>query len=184
MTLIINKLRPIFLYIALLNAGLYAGLHFTGMMNPLVFGIKNLNGEMMSAVEWARYWQMVDGFMRVRMEVFGPIMLWTYVITLLLFVRRWKSIVFWLLLAALGLLIADIAFTVNQQIPINRFIEKLDFNHLSNDQANTLAKMHPQVIENFKSREWFAIIAFVLVALCPFLYRYSELNPQPLPPKS
>lgn len=170
MNQLINALRPIALYIMVLIAGLYAGLHFTGIMNPLLFGIINANGDRMSATDWAATWQITDGFMRVRMGVFGPMIMWGYVISILVFIKRWKSITLWLLVVAFGLFIADLVLTINRQIPINRYIEKLDFKHLTPEQIRNLEQMHPQVLENFQGREWLSIAGFVLVALTPFFW--------------
>ena len=169
MSKIIDKLRPVALYLLILISGFYAGLHFTGMMNPSVFGIINAKGDLMNSVDWAKSWQITDGFMRVRMGVFGPIILWGYVFTILLFIKKWRTPSFWLILAALGLFIADIVLTDNQQIPINRYIETLDFQHLTAEQVAKINEIHPQVIRNFQSREWFSILGFVLVALTPFV---------------
>lgn len=164
-------LRPIALYAMILISGFYAGLHFTGMMNPSIFGIINTKGDRMTATAWAATWQITDGFMRVRMEVFGPIVLWGYVITILLFIKSWKSIPFWLLVVACGVFITDLVLTINRQIPINRYIEKLDLQRLTPEQTKMLAQIHPQVINNFQGREWLAILGFVLVALTPFLVK-------------
>lgn len=169
MNKVIDKIRPVALYLLILISGFYAGLHFTGMMNPSVFGIINANGEMMPATQWAESWQLTDGFMRVRMGVFGPIMLWGYVLTILLFIKKWQTPSFWLIVGAFGLIIADVILTGKQQIPINRFIETLDFQHLTAEQVAKINEMHPQVIKNFQSREWFSILSFVLVALTPFV---------------
>lgn len=169
MMLLINSFRPVALYLLILISGFYAGLHFTGMMNPSVFGIINANGEMMPATQWAESWQITDGFMRVRMGVFGPIIQFGYIITLLLFIQKWRSVAFWLIFIAFGLFIADVVFTINQQIPINRYIETLDFQHLTAEQVAKINEIHPQVIKNFQSREWFSILGFVLVALTPFV---------------
>jgi hypothetical protein len=174
MNTIIDRLRPVFLYVVLLNAGLYAGLHFAGILDPSIFGIINFNGNLMPSVEWAKRWQIVDGFMGVRMAVFGPIILWSYVITILLFVKRWKSLVFWLLVAAFGLFIADVALTLNFQVPINQYIQKIDFNNVTAEQAKTLGKMHLQVIKNFGGREWLSILGFALVAACSFLWKSDK----------
>ncbi|RDB05984.1 hypothetical protein [Runella aurantiaca] len=165
----INSIRPVALYLLVLISGIYAGLHFSGMINPLVFGIINAKGDLMNSVDWAKSWQITDGFMRVRMEVFGPIILFGYIIALLLFINKWRTPIFWLILAALGLFIADVMLTGNQQIPINRYIETLDFQHLTAEQVAKINEMHPQVIKNFQSREWFSILGFVLVALTPFV---------------
>lgn len=169
MNQIIDKIRPIALYLLVLISGLYAGLHFTGMMNPSVFGIINSNGDKMTPAAWAATWQITDGFMRVRMGVFGPIIQFGYLLTLLLFIRQWRSIRFWLIVVAFGLFVADVVLTIQQQIPINRYIEGLNFQHLTPEQTKRLAIMHPQVIRNFSSREWFSLVGFLLVAVAPFL---------------
>lgn len=169
MNIIIDKIRPVALYLLILISGFYAGLHFSGMINPLVFGVINAKGDLMNSVDWAKSWQITDGFMRVRMGVVGPIILFSYLISLLLFIRKWRTPVFWLILAAFGLIIADVILTGQQQIPINRFIETLDFQHLTTEQIAKINQIHPQVIKNFQSREWFAILIFVLVALTPFV---------------
>lgn len=174
MTLLINSIRPVALYFLLLISGIYAGLHFSGMINPLVFGVINAKGDLMNSVDWAKSWQITDGFMRVRMEVVGPIILFSYLISLLLFIKKWRMPVFWLIFAALGLFIADVVLTGNQQIPINRYIETLDFQHLTAEQVAKINEIHPQVIRNFQSREWFSIFGFVLVALTPFVSKRHD----------
>jgi hypothetical protein len=95
--------------------------------------------------------------------------LWGYVLTILLFIKKWRTPSFWLILGALGLFIADVLLTGNQQIPINRYIETLDFQHLTAEQVAKVNEMHPQVIKNFQSREWFSILGFVLVTLAAFV---------------
>lgn len=174
MNAIIDKTRPVALYLLILIAGIYAGLHFTGMINPLVFGVINAKGDLMNSVDWAKSWQITDGFMRVRMGVFGPIILWGYIIMILLFIKKWQTPVFWLLVAAFGLFIADIVLTGKQQIPINRYIETLDFQRLTAEQVVRINEMHPKVIENFQSREWFSILGFVLVTLAAFLWKKNK----------
>lgn len=169
MNIVIDKIRPVALYLLILISGIYAGLHFSGMINPLVFGVINTKGDLMNSVDWAKSWQITDGFMRVRMGVVGPIILFSYFISLLLFIRKWRTLTFLLILAAFGLFIADVVLTSNQQIPINRFIETLDFQHLTAEQVAKINEIHPQVIKNFQSREWFSILGFVLVALTPFV---------------
>jgi hypothetical protein len=174
MNKIIDKIRSVLLYVVLINAGLYAGLHIAGILDPSVFGIINPKGDLMPSVEWAKRWQIVNSFMSVRMAVVGPIILLSYLLTILLFVKRWKSLFFLFLVAAFGLFIADILLTGLHQVQINQYIAELDFNNITPAQAKTLAEMHPQVIRNFKSREWFSILGFVLVALTPFVSKSTS----------
>lgn len=174
MNQIINFIRPIALYLMILIAGIYAGLHFTGMMNPLVFGIINFEGDLMNSVDWAKSWQITDKFMAARMGIFGPIILYGYIFTLILFIKRWRSVVFWLIFLAFGLFIADVVLTINQQIPINRYIQNLDFQNLNPEQIKQISEIHPQVIQNFRGREIFSIIGFGLVALTPFFLKKTS----------
>lgn len=179
---LINTARPVALYLIILISGLYGGLHFTGIMNPSVFGVINPVGALMPSVQWAASWQITDGFMRVRMGIFGPIILYGYLLTLLLFIRQWRSATFWLILLAFGLFIADLVLTVQQQIPINRYIERIDFQKLTPEQTKNLTVMHHQVIANFASREWFSLAGFVLVALAPFFWYRSQQQARLQPP--
>lgn len=174
MTKIINIARPIALYLLVLVSGGYAGIHFASMMNPSIFGITNSSGDLMDSTQWAASWQITDGFMRVRMGVFGPMMQVVYLITLLLFIRRWSNIVFWLILISFGLFVADIVLTITQQIPINRYIESLDFRHLNSEQIKRVGEMHLKVIQNFKGRELFSIVSFLLIAFTPFFWAKSS----------
>lgn len=176
MNQLIDRIRPVALYIVLLNAGLYAGLHFSGLMSPLVFGIINSAGDLMPSTTWAASWQITNKFMSVRMGIYGQLILWSYVLTILVFVRRWRSATFWLLMGAFGLFIADIVLTIQHQMPISQYIEGLDFKHITPEQAKNLAIMHPQVIQNFSSREWFSIVGFVLVAMTPFIWQKTSRN--------
>lgn len=171
---IINITRPMALYLLVLISGGYAGLHFTTMMNPSVFGIINSSGDLMGSTQWASSWQITDRFMRVRMSIFGPMIQFFYIITLLLFIRRWRNTVFWLILISFVLFIADVVLTITQQIPINRYIESLDFQHLTAEQIKKIQEIHPKVIENFRGRELFSIVSFLLITLTPFFWVKSN----------
>jgi hypothetical protein len=165
----INHIRPVALFLLLIVTGFYAGIHFASLMNPSLFGIINPAGDRMPAVQWAATWQVTDGFMRVRMGIFGPVIQITYLVTLLLFIRQWRSAVFWLVLAAFGLFMADVVLTITRQIPINRYIEHLDFRYLTPQQVARINDIHPQVIHNFEGRELLSLLGFALVSLTPFL---------------
>jgi hypothetical protein len=81
---ILYPIQTIALYLMLLIAAGYAGIHFSSLMNPSIFGFINPQGDLMAPENWAASWQLTDGFMRARMGVYGPIIMYGYVITLIL----------------------------------------------------------------------------------------------------
>ncbi len=102
------------LILLIIVTGFYAGIHFSSLMNPSIFGIINFSslmnpsifgiinpaGDLMLSVQWAKSWQITDGFMGARMRVFGPLILVTYLLTILFFGWQWRKPIFWLLLVA------------------------------------------------------------------------------------
>lgn len=165
----IATVRTVLLILLIIVTGLYAGIHFSSMMNPSIFGIINPAGDLMPSVQWAASWQITDGFMGARMRVFGPMILITHILTMLLFVRQWRTSVFCLLLVACALFCADLLFTIQNQVPINQYIQTLNFAHLTTEQIRKINSIHPIVIANFQKRELFSIVSFVLVTITPFL---------------
>lgn len=169
-----DHIQTVSLILLLIVTGLYAGIHFSSMMNPSIFGIINPSGDLMPSVKWAESWQITDGFMRVRMRIFGPLILIVYILTILLFIRYWRKPIGSLLLVACALFFADLYFTVQNQVPINQYIQTLNFNQLTADQVRKINSIHPTVIANFQKRELLAIFSFILVALTPFLRSNSR----------
>jgi uncharacterized membrane protein len=141
--------------------GLYAGLHFSGIMAPVE--------KKMSVTMYTDYWQIVDSYMGQRMPTFGQLFLGLYVVNLLLFIRQWKKIVFWIILIGLILLLADMILTLKQQLPINQYIQSVNSKNLTNEQLTKLEGMKKQAEENFGFRHSLSIISFILLSVTPFL---------------
>ena len=173
---ILYPIQTIALYLILLIAGGYGGLHVSGLLDPSVFGVINPAGDLMPPETFAAAWQWTDGFMRVRMGSCGPIIMYGYIITLILFVREWRNPVFWLLLLAFGLFMADVFLTISKQMPINEYIQSIDVKHLDAVDLKKISGLNRQVIQNFKSREWFSLLGFALVALTPFLWGRRKVS--------
>ncbi|GAB2558665.1 hypothetical protein [Spirosoma aerophilum] len=76
--------------------------------------------------------------------------------------------------SALFLFFFDLFFTIQNQVPINQYIQTLNFDHLTAKQIRKINTIHPTVIANFQKRELFSIVSFVLVALTPFLRHNSQ----------
>jgi hypothetical protein len=158
---ILSTVRQVTLYLLIVMTGLYAGLHFAGVMAPVQ--------SKMTVTEYTIYWQMVDGYMGQRMPIFGPIFLALYVLNILLLIKKWKTTTFWIILVGLALLLSDIALTNKQQIPINHYIQSVDAKNLTSDQLTTLEGMKSQSEKNFGTREMLSIASFALLSLTPFL---------------
>ncbi|MBO0949756.1 hypothetical protein [Fibrella forsythiae] len=171
---VMTSARTVFLLLLLIVTGLYAGIHFSGMLNPSIFGIINPAGDLMPSVRWAESWQITDRFMGARMRIFGPFIMASYVLTIGLFIGQWRKPILWLLVSALALFFYDLYFTIQHQVPINQYIQTLHFDHLSSDQIRKIKLIHPIVIANFQKRELLSIGSFILVALTPFLRRTNS----------
>ncbi len=137
-------------------------------MNPSIFGLINPAGDLMPSVQWAESWQITDGFMGARMQIFGPMTGAMYLLTIGLFAGQWRKPVLWLFVSAFALFFGDLLFTIQNQVPINQYIQTLHFDHLTSDQINRINALHPRVIANFKKRE------MLVIALTPFLRKNNR----------
>jgi hypothetical protein len=168
-TQILSNARQLTLYLLIVMTGLYAGLHFAGVMAPVQ--------SKMSVTEYTSYWQIVDGYMGKRMPIFGLIFLGLYALSILLFIKKWRTITFWIILVGFVLLLSDMVLTGKQQIPINQYIQSVDAKNLTIDQLTTLEGMKNKAEKNFGTRDILSIISFVLLSLTPFLLlRQSKIK--------
>ena len=68
-----------------------------------------------------------------------------------------------------GLLIADFVFTIQQQTPINQYIQTLDFNNLTPEQLSKFQDLREQNNKNFGIRDYFQWSMFFLMSITPYL---------------
>jgi hypothetical protein len=61
-------------------------------------------------------------------------------------------------------------------MPINQYIQSLDVKHLNAADLKKISSVNRQLIQNFKSREWFSLLGFALVALTPFLWGRRKVS--------
>ena len=158
---ILSTVRQVTLYLLIVMTGLYAGLHFAGFMAPVQ--------SKMTVTEYTSYWQIVDGYMGQRMPIFGQIFLALYALNILLFIKKWKTISFWIILVCLALLLSDMVLTGREQIPTNQYIQSVDAKNLTSDQLTTLEGMKSLAEKNFGTRDMLSIASFALLSLTPFL---------------
>ncbi len=158
---IITSIRKISLYFLLVLVGLYAGLHFNHKMCPVE--------TQLNPIDYAKYWKIVDGtFMHERMAIMGPGMVIIFLITILLFIKNWRSWLFLLLVLAFIAFANDISFTVREQLPINAFINELDLKNITPQQTQQLTAFQAKAITNFDERFVHAMLSFLLLSMTPF----------------
>ena len=162
MNTIIDKIRPVVLYILVLFTTGYAALGVFFIICPFE--------QHFDTVTFAKYWQVVDGYMGKRMPIYGMFWLIVIFLNLLLFFKTWRrSPIFWMILATLVVLIADMVFTGQQQIPINQYIQSLDMNQLTNQQIQKLQFLREQSDKNFELRGIGGWIMFFMMSITPYL---------------
>jgi len=136
-------------------SGLSGGIGFFTAMggNPAMLKLSDRS--------FAEYWQQVDSYMGARMPVFGPLLLFSIMISTMLLFKEWRTWSFWLMLSAFFTVIADITFTLNVNHPLNRLIQSWDLNSLPPD----VQAIKTKVIQAFNIRLLLMIGAFALVVM-------------------
>ena len=161
MTTILSTVQKVFLYLILVLIGLYAGMLFNHKICPVE--------TQLSPIDYAKYWKIVDGtFMHDRMAIMGPGMGIIFVITILLFIKNWRSLTFLFLVLAFIAFALDISFTLREQMPINLWVDKLDLSNISAQQTQQLTEYQAKAIANFDKRFIHSTISFLLLCLTPF----------------
>ena len=142
MTKILTSLQKIFLYLILVLIGLYAGMLFNHKICPVE--------TQLNPIDFAKYWKIVDGtFMHERMAIMGPGMGIIFVITILLFIKNWRSLTFLFLVLAFIAFALDINLTLREQMPINLWTNKLNLSNISAQQTQQLTEFQAKTIANF-----------------------------------
>jgi hypothetical protein len=169
MTTILPSIQKVFLYLLLIVIGFYAGMLFNHKICPVE--------TQLNPIEYANYWKIVDGtFMHARMAIIGPGMGILFVITILLFIKNWRSMAFLFLSMAFITFAIDISFTLREQMPINIFINELDLTKITDQQTKQLAEFQAKAISIFDIRFIYSSISFLLLCLTPFFL--TRMNKQ------
>lgn len=163
----LSAIRPITLYLLVIMSGLLGGIHFASIMAPVA--------QKMNTVMFTEYWQIVDSYMGQRMPFFGMTFLALFVINLILFIKKWRGLIFWIILICLLILIADIILTGQQQLPINKYIQSVDVRNLTEQQLITLGEMKVKG-ENFIFGEILSLISFTLLSITPIFYPAKKFD--------
>jgi len=148
------------LFLALLS-GFYGGTGFFVAIggNPAI--------RLMSDRTFAEYWQHADHFMAYRMRIFGPLLLLTTILVLILLIKERSVASAWCVAIALIILITDVAFTFSINHPLNQLIQSWDLNNL----PSNVQEIKNKVLNAFDMRKLFMMSSFAFVLLSLFFYR-------------
>ena len=154
--------RIVALYVLILFTTTYVGLGVFHLFCPF--------DQHFDTQTYATYWQIVDGYMGRRMSVFMPLWFVVILLNLAIFANTWRqSPIVWMMLLSLGLLAADISFTLKAQLPINQFFRTHDVAHLTPVELPALEALRAQTTQNFGKRGLGAAIMFFMLSTAPYL---------------
>ena len=157
-----KMLRVISIYLLVLCTTFYAGIGVFHAICPF--------DQHFDTIEYAKYWKIVDGYMGKRMSIFVPIWLLVIIFNLIVFAKTWRrSPIFWIILSTLIILVLDISFTIKSQIPINKYFQSIDVNHLTATQIKVIQQYRDDTDKNFGVRSIHVIIVFFLISILPYL---------------
>lgn len=160
---LLSKGRLVSLYSLNLMSFIYAGLGVFFIFCPFEAHF--------TTPDFLKYWQIVDGYMGKRMPIFGNIWLILFVLNLIFFYKtRKQSPIFWIIVGAFVLVLADMVFTIKSQVPLNQYIQSLDFNNLTVKQSNQLQSLRDQDVKNFNFRHYLQWGQFILMSFTPYLF--------------
>lgn len=142
------------LFVSTVATGLYAGIGFFNFMSFLPTLAR------MPAEHLVPFWRLIDGYMGSRMPVFGPLMLLTLVVTLVLLRWRWRTLTSWLLLAALVVLALDGWVALNENIPVNLSIQ----DRSATFTTAQIEAFRATMVRAFSIRSALMIASFLLVS--------------------
>jgi len=154
--------RTVALYVLILFTTTYVGLGVFHLFCPF--------DQHFDTQTYAIYWQIVDGYMGRRMSVFMPLWFVVILLNLGIFANTWRqSPIVWMMLLSLGLLAADISFTLKAQLPINQVFRTHNVAHLTPAELSAVEAMRRRTGENFGKRGLGAAIMFFMLSTAPYL---------------
>lgn len=161
MSQLLMRTQNVLLYLLILAIGLYAGMLFFHEMCPVE--------TQLTALEYAAFWKIVDGtFMHHRMSIMGPLMLGLFVLNIVFNIKQWRSVRFLLLSVSFALFVADVSFTMSEQMPINAFINELNLEQMSDTEMSQLKTYQLKSIQNFHNRFALGFACFATLCLVVF----------------
>ena len=159
-----SKLVEISFFLSTLLSGFYAGTGFFVAMggNPAT--------KLMSDKTFAEFWQHTDHFMAARMKIFGPLLLLTMLFGVVILLKEYRTISFWLMLLAFAILLTDVIFTFSTNLPLNHLVQGWDVNKL----PSNVQEVKWQIVKAFNVRTVFMISSFMMVLLAAWFHKAHQ----------
>lgn len=148
-------------FVSSILIGFYGGIGFFGFMSFLP------TLERLPTQHLVSFWRLIDGYMGQRMRIFGPLMLLSLLITLGLLGSQWQSLAFWLVGAALVVLVVDVRIAIRENIPVNQAMQNREAVY----SPEQLDAFRATMVKAFYKRSTLMILCFVLVNLAWLLSR-------------
>lgn len=153
-----NKWIEISLGLTVFLSGLYAGVGFF-----TILGGNSAVGKL-SDKAFAEYWQHIDSYMGARMPFFGPLLLLSVLLSVILLFGDRQVPTLWLMLMAFLVLVGDVVFVFTVNHPLNQLIQSWDLNNLP---AN-VEIVKNRVVQAFNIRCWLMMVPFAMTVLAVF----------------
>lgn len=156
-----NKIIEYAFIFSTLLSGFYAGTGFFIAMggNPSI--------KLMSDKTFAEYWQITDHYMAARMKFFGPLLILSILLTVLLLLKTNLTTSLWFMLLALGILVTDMIFIFTTNYPLNSTVQEWDLDKL----PSNVKDIKWRIVKAFTIRTYFMICSFVMVLLAVWFYK-------------
>lgn len=160
------KAASVFLLAATVSTGFLGGI---GFLNFIGFGPAMTNTPPEHIV---RHWQILDSYMRVRMPIFGSIILLTLIASGILLIKQPYKQPLWFVIIAFLFILADLFVAVKYNFPFNKLIQSITPETI----PGNFEYYRSQSVVGFSMRSVCMIGSFVstLTALFLFLSRGSS----------
>ena len=160
------KAASVFLLAATVSTGFLGGI---GFLNFIGFGptMKNTPAEHI-----VRHWQILDGYMRVRMPIFGSFILLTLIASGILLVKQPYKQPLWFLIIALLFILTDLFVAVKYNFPFNRMVQNITPQTI----PGNFEYLRGQSVLGFSIRSVCMIGSFISTLTALFLYTARGLQ--------
>lgn len=140
--------------------GLYGGIGlFTAMGgNPAM--------RRMSVQTFTEFWKYTDHYMGARMPIFGPVMLLCVLASTVVMFLQDREPACWCMLCALVINLADVAFTMRVNLPLNQQIRDWKVNQKLPDN---IAEIQQHIVAAFDKRCVMMIASFAMVLMAMWM---------------
>jgi uncharacterized membrane protein len=159
------KTASAFLLVATLGTGFLGGIGFVNLIG-FVPALKKTPPQQI-----IRFWQIVDGYMKVRMPRFGIAILFSLIGSVILLLNQPYKQPVWLLVLAVLFIFADIFIATRHNFPFNKMIQSIT----PETVPVNFEQLRRQSVVGFSTRAICMIGSFISTLTALFLFLSKEL---------